>query len=48
MAYALRELARELDAQADLQESAGRLDGPDGTEPRFLPRIGGTASSHEA
>jgi hypothetical protein len=48
MAHTLKELARELEAQADLQERAARLDGPDGTEPSFLPEKSRRGSSHQA
>lgn len=48
MAYTLKELARELEAQADLQERAARLDGPDVTEPSFLPDKFNRGSSHQA
>ena len=47
MAYSLKELARELEAEADLQERAGRLEGPDGTEPRFVPGRTSSGSAHE-
>ena len=42
------EIARQLEVQANLQERASDLPGPNGSEPRHVPKAARGGTSHEA